>query len=118
MPLTLEEFTYGFVNTFTPEDAKAAYEKYAVPESGRIFYEGGFANFHLHSPTEIDWKNGDRAPLLFVGAEKDHTVPASVTKAEFTKASKSPVAHRLPRVRGPSPPSDGRPGLGGDRRGH
>jgi pimeloyl-ACP methyl ester carboxylesterase len=24
VPLTLEEFTYGFVNTFTPEDAKVA----------------------------------------------------------------------------------------------
>src|SRR5438045_5731299 len=35
--LTLEEFTYGFVNTFTPEDAASAYERYAVPETGRIF---------------------------------------------------------------------------------
>ena len=91
VPLTLEEFTYGFVNTFDPDDAKAAYEKYAVPESGRIFYEGGFANFHLHPATELDWKNGDRAPLLFVGAEKDHTVPASVTRAEFKRASKNPA---------------------------
>ena len=45
--LTLEEFTYGFVNTFSPEDAAAAYERYAVPETGQIFYEAGFANFHL-----------------------------------------------------------------------
>ena len=29
--LTLEEFTYAFVNTFSPEDAAAAYERYAVP---------------------------------------------------------------------------------------
>jgi hypothetical protein len=33
VPLTLEGFTYGFVNTFSPEDAKAAFEKYAVPET-------------------------------------------------------------------------------------
>src|SRR5262249_11826395 len=37
--LTEEEFTYGFVNTFTPEKAKQAYERYAVPETGQIFYE-------------------------------------------------------------------------------
>ena len=37
VPLTLEEFTYGFVNTFSPEDAAAAYDKYAVPETGQIF---------------------------------------------------------------------------------
>src|SRR5919205_2011708 len=61
--LTLEEFTYGFVNTFTPEDAAAAYDRYAVPETGRIFYEAGFANFRMNAPSEVDFKNGERAPL-------------------------------------------------------
>jgi alpha-beta hydrolase superfamily lysophospholipase len=88
VPLTLEEFTYGFVNTFSPEDAAAAYEKYAVPETGQIFYEAGFANFHLHPPTEVHFKNGDRAPLLIVGAENDHTVPASVARKQYEKYEK------------------------------
>lgn len=91
VPLTLEEFTYGFVNTFTPEAAAAAYERYAVPETGRIFYEAGFANFTLHPPTEIHFKNGDRAPLLVVGATEDHTVPASVSRAQYKKYEKSPA---------------------------
>src|SRR5690242_5898903 len=68
--LTLEEFTYGFVNTFTEQDAAAAYERYAVPETGRIFYEAGFANFSLHPSSEVHFKNGERAPLLIVGAEQ------------------------------------------------
>src|ERR671932_635676 len=89
--LTLEEFTYGFVNTFTPEDAAAAYERYAVPETGRIFYEAGFANFHLHPPTEVHFENEERAPLLIVGAEKDHTVPASVSRAQYEKYERSPA---------------------------
>src|SRR5438445_12437764 len=89
--LTLEEFTYGFVNTFTPEDAAAAYERYAVPETGQIFYEAGFANFHLHPPTELHFKNGDRAPLLIVGAAEDHTVPASLSKAQYKRYERSPA---------------------------
>ena len=89
VPLTLEEFTYGFVNTFSPEDAKAAYETYAVPETGQIFFEAGFANFHLHPPTEVHFKNDDRAPLLIVGAEKDNTVPASLAKKQYEKYEKS-----------------------------
>jgi pimeloyl-ACP methyl ester carboxylesterase len=89
VPLTLEEFTYGFVNTFSPEDAAAAYEKYAVPETGQIFYEAGFANFHLHPPTEVHFKSDDRAPLLIVGAEKDHTVPASLSHKQYEKYEKS-----------------------------
>ena len=87
--LTLEEFTYGFVNTFPPEEAKAAYERYAVPETGQIFYEAGFANFRLHPPTDVHFKNDDRAPLLIVGAGRDHTVPASVSKAQFKKYAHS-----------------------------
>jgi pimeloyl-ACP methyl ester carboxylesterase len=89
--LTPEEFAYGFVNTFSPEDAAAAYERYAVPESGQIFYEAGFANFHLHPPTEVHFKSGERAPLLIVGAEKDHTVPASLSRKQYEKYERSPA---------------------------
>jgi alpha-beta hydrolase superfamily lysophospholipase len=91
VPLTLEEFTYGFVNTFSPEDAAAAYDKYAVPETGQIFYEAGFANFHLHPPTEVHFKSQDRAPLLIVGADKDHTVPASLSHKQYEKYERSPA---------------------------
>ncbi|TMM21376.1 MAG: alpha/beta hydrolase [Actinobacteria bacterium] len=89
--LTPEEFTYGFVNTFTPEKAKEAYDRYCVPETGQIFYEAGFANFHLHPPTEVHFKNGDRAPLLIVGADEDHTVPAKLSKAQYKKYERSPA---------------------------
>ena len=89
--LTLEEFTYGFVNTFAPEEAAAAYERYAVPETGRIFYEAGLANFHLNPPTEVHFKNGERSPLLIVGAKQDHTVPASVARKQYEKYEGSPA---------------------------
>jgi pimeloyl-ACP methyl ester carboxylesterase len=83
--LTPEEFTYSFVNTFSPEDAAAAYERYAVPETGQIFYEAGFANFRLHPPTEVHFEKADRAPLLIVGAENDQTVPAALWKGQLKR---------------------------------
>jgi pimeloyl-ACP methyl ester carboxylesterase len=89
VPLTLEEFTYAFVNTFSEQDAAAAYERYAVPETGQIFYDAGFANFHLHPPTEVHFKNKGRAPLLLVGASEDHTVPASLTNAQYKRYERS-----------------------------
>ena len=113
--LSHEEFSYGFVNTLSPEDAPASYERYYVPETAQIFYEAGFANFHLHPPTEHDFKNGERAPLLIVGAEKDHTVPASVSKAQYKKYEKFPCADGLHRVRRAAAPAHGRARLG---RGH
>ena len=89
--LSPEEFSYAFVNTFAAEQAAAAYERYAVPETGQIFYEAGFANFHLHPPTEVQFGNADRAPLLIVGAGEDHTVPASLAKAAYKRYEKSPA---------------------------
>jgi pimeloyl-ACP methyl ester carboxylesterase len=91
VPLTLDEFTYGFVNTFTPEKAKEVYDRYCVPETGQIFFEAGFANFHLHPPTEVHFKMAERAPLLIVGADEDHTVPAKLSKAQYKKYEKSPA---------------------------
>ena len=91
VPLTPDEFTYGFVNTFTPEKAKEAYDRYCVPETGQIFFEAGFANFHLHPPTEVHFKMAERAPLLIVGADEDHTVPAKLSKAQYKKYEKSPA---------------------------
>jgi pimeloyl-ACP methyl ester carboxylesterase len=103
--LTEEQFTYGFVNTFSPEEAKAAYERYAVPESGQIFYEAGFANFHRHPPSEVHFDNSERAPLLVVGLAEDHTVPASVSKKQYEKYEKSPAQTDFIEF-------DGRPHLG------
>ena len=89
--LSLQEFTYAFVNTYSAEDAAAAYSRYAVPETGQIFYEAGFANFHLHPPTEVHFQKTDRAPLLLVGASEDHTVPASLTRAAYKRYERSPA---------------------------
>jgi len=87
--LTLEQFTYGFVNTYTPEAARAAYDRYAVPETGRIFFQAGLANFNPGAENKVDYTKADRAPLLITAGEKDHTVPASVSRSIYKKYAKS-----------------------------
>ena len=74
-----------------------------MPETGQIFYEAGFANFHLHPPTEVHFKNDDRAPLLIVGATKDDTVPASVARKQYEKYEQVGRPDGLHRVRAPAP---------------
>jgi pimeloyl-ACP methyl ester carboxylesterase len=90
VPLDLEEFTYGFVNTWTADAAKDAFERYCVPETGRIFYEAGFANLRLHGPTEVNYHREGRAPMLLVGAELDHTVPAGVVRSQYKRYEDGP----------------------------
>lgn len=89
--LTAEQFDYGFTNTFGPEVAAEAYERYAVPETGRIFFQGAFANFELHSPLEVDYAKGDRAPLLITAGAQDHIVPPSVAHEAYERYVKSPA---------------------------
>ncbi|MEV0174569.1 alpha/beta fold hydrolase [Streptomyces sp. NPDC050803] len=45
VPITEKEFHYAFTNNLTDEESKAVYNRYSVPVSGRILFQGGFANF-------------------------------------------------------------------------
>ena len=89
--LDFEQFNYAFTNTWSPEEARAAFERYAVPETGRIFFEDGLANFTLHGPTEVDFDRADRGPLLITVGEHDHTVPPTVAKSNFHLYRHSPA---------------------------
>ena len=80
--LTLEEFTYAFVNTFPPEEAKALYERYHIPASGAIVWGGVLANV-IPGPQDaaVNYHNEKRAPLLFVSGSEDHIMPPAVQRS-------------------------------------
>jgi len=89
---TAEEFHYAFANTLSAEDSEAAWERYAIGAPGSWVWEYGlFANFKPgHQDTWVDYK-ADRAPLLFIGGEKDHIMPPSVNKSNAKHYKKSPA---------------------------
>jgi alpha-beta hydrolase superfamily lysophospholipase len=87
--LTPKQFHYNFTNTMSDEDAQAAYDRYEVPGPGRVLFEAAFANFNPHAPTKVDFHKDDRAPLLVIGNDEDHTVPASVSKEAAHRLAKS-----------------------------
>ena len=97
--LSLEQFTYAFANTFTPEAALAAYERYAVPDTARPLFEAAFANFNPSAPTKVSYSHG-RPPLLITAGEKDNTVPASVSRSIFNKQRRAPARTTLLELEG------------------
>jgi pimeloyl-ACP methyl ester carboxylesterase len=87
--LTPDQFRYAFTNTMSDSESKAAYERYAIPGPGRVLFQAAFANFNPNAPTKVDFHKDDRPPLLIVGNDQDHTVPASVSKEAATRLGKS-----------------------------
>ena len=89
---TADEFHYAFANTLSAEDSKAAWERYAIAAPGNwVWAYGVIANFKPgHQETWVDYSQ-DRAPLLFIGGEKDHIMPPSVNKSNAKHYRKSPA---------------------------
>ncbi|MFD8141950.1 alpha/beta hydrolase [Streptomyces sp. NPDC059708] len=98
VPITEKEFHYAFTNNLTPQESKAVYDRYVVPMSGRILFQGGFANLTPHAATAYDFTNGDRAPLLFISGGHDNILPPAVQRENYEKNaehSRAVTAYRL-----------------------
>ncbi|MFJ6416751.1 alpha/beta hydrolase [Paeniglutamicibacter sp. NPDC091659] len=89
---TPEEFHYAFTNTLSREDSDVAWEKYSIPAPGNwVWAYGLLANLTPgRQETWVDYSK-DRAPLLFIGGEKDHIMPPSVNKSNAKHYAKSPA---------------------------
>ncbi|MCO8255487.1 alpha/beta hydrolase [Haladaptatus sp. AB618] len=87
--LSFEQFKYAFVNTWPDDDARAAYDRYAVPETGRIFFQAGTSSLTPNAANTVDYGNDDRPPLLLVVGERDHTSPPSLSRSINRKYGRS-----------------------------
>jgi pimeloyl-ACP methyl ester carboxylesterase len=77
--LTYEQWHYAFTNTFDDDESRRLYERYAVPASGRIFWDSVLANFEPGpQDVHVDYHNDARPPLLFLSGEDDHLMPPKV----------------------------------------
>ncbi|MET8982593.1 alpha/beta fold hydrolase [Streptomyces sp. NPDC004539] len=84
--LSAAQWRYAFTNTFPSGESDALYRRYAVPASGRIFWDNVLGNFRGgRAATYVDYRNPLRAPLLFVSGERDHLMPPAVQRANARK---------------------------------
>ncbi|GIE29384.1 hypothetical protein Ait01nite_024290 [Actinoplanes italicus] len=95
VPLSLEEWTYAFTNTFTPEESRALWERYAIPANGGILWGSVLANFQPgHQDTWVDYRNDDRAPLLFVSGSEDHIMPPAIQESNARHYKSDTITER------------------------
>jgi non-heme chloroperoxidase len=90
VPLSLEQFTYGFANTLDAAEAKELYETYSVPGPGAPVFQVAAANLNPFSELKVDTKNPERGPLLITAADQDHTVPSAISHASYKQQQHNP----------------------------
>ncbi|MGZ8649258.1 MAG: alpha/beta hydrolase [Solirubrobacteraceae bacterium] len=85
VPLTYDQFRFGFANAVSEEEAKELYETFAVPAPGAPLFQAATANLNPWTEAKVDTKNPERGPLLIISGEKDNSVPWSIANASFKK---------------------------------
>ena len=89
VPLTYDQFRYGFANAVSEDEAKELYENFSVPTSGAPLFQAATANLNPWTEAKVDTKNPKRGPLLITSGTKDHTVPPAIAKASFKRQQKN-----------------------------
>jgi pimeloyl-ACP methyl ester carboxylesterase len=85
VPLTYDQFKYGFANMLRDDEAQELYEKYSVPGPGKVLFQAANANVNPWTEDKVDTENPQRGPMLIIEGEKDHTVPHAVSNASFKR---------------------------------
>ncbi|HEX3735713.1 MAG TPA: alpha/beta hydrolase [Solirubrobacterales bacterium] len=89
VPLTYEQFRFGFANAVSEDEAKQLYHEFAVPAPGAPLFQAATANLNPWTEAKVNSKNPERGPLLIVSGEKDHTVPWAIANASFKKQKRN-----------------------------
>ena len=100
VPLTYDQFRYGFANAVSEEEAKQLYEEFAVPASGKALWQAALANLNPWTEDKVDTKNPDRGPLLLISGERDHTVPWAIVNASYKQQQDNPGVTEIETIPG------------------
>ncbi len=89
IPLTYEQFRFGFANAVSEDEAKELYTTFAVPAAGLPLFQAATANLNPWTEAKVNTKNPERGPLLIIDGEKDNTVPWAIANASFKKQKRN-----------------------------
>jgi non-heme chloroperoxidase len=98
IPLTFEQFRFGFANAVSEEEAKELYATFAVPASGAPLFQAATANLNPWTEAKVDTENPERGPLLIISGQKDNTVPWAIANASFKRQEQNPGVSEIVEI--------------------
>jgi non-heme chloroperoxidase len=90
IPLTYDQFRYGFANAVSEDEAKSIYATYAVPASGVPLFQAATANLNPWTEAKVEVEREDRGPLLIISGQRDNTVPRAISHAAYEQQRRNP----------------------------
>ncbi|MEO1702477.1 MAG: alpha/beta fold hydrolase [Pseudomonadota bacterium] len=98
--LTPSQFRFGFANAVPEAEAASLHAEYHVPAPGRPLFQAGLANMNPWTEARVARRAEKRGPLLIIAAQKDHTVPAIVSRAAYHIQKRNPSVTELVSLEG------------------
>jgi pimeloyl-ACP methyl ester carboxylesterase len=98
VPLTYEQFRFGFANAVSEDEAKELYTTYAVPAAGIPLFQAATANLNPWTEAKVNSKNPERGPLLLISGEKDNTVPWAIANASYKKQKRNDAVTEIVEI--------------------
>jgi non-heme chloroperoxidase len=89
VPLTYEQFRFGFANAVDEDEARQLYETFSVPAPGAPLFQAATANLNPWTEVRVDSENPSRGPLLIISGEKDNTVPWAISNASYKQEKRN-----------------------------
>jgi non-heme chloroperoxidase len=100
VPLTPEQFRYGFGNMISEDESRQLYDAHSVPGPGQTLFQAATANLNPGTEAKVDTKNPERGPMLIISADHDHTVPWAIANASYKLQRKNPGVTEVAMMHG------------------
>ena len=100
VPLTFDQFHYGFANAVSEDEAKALFDEFAVPTPGEPLFQAAAANLNPWTEAKVDSKNPKRGPQLIISGELDHTVPWAIANASYKREKRNVSPTEIVEMKG------------------
>ena len=100
VPLTFDQFRFGWANALSEDEARSLYETYSVPAPGAPLFQAATANINPWTEAKVNTQTPDRGPLLIISGEQDHTVPWAIANASYRRQKRNPGVTEIIEIPG------------------
>jgi hypothetical protein len=109
MPLSYDQFRFGFANPVDEDEAKELYETFAVPTPGKPLFQAAAANLNPWTEVKVDTRNPCQTAAMRSSSIRGGGRSPTPRSRSFIASADDPGSIRARStcrsLRGPTPPS-------------